>query len=80
MDTTVSMKSGGKINGRRLNEETFTIVVQDYGGKVHVIDKTNVAEVVKDRKKSPMPSYGGKLSASEIDDVVSFLVSLQEAR
>ena len=80
LDTEVVLKSGQRLKGRRMNEDTFTIVVHDYQGNNHLLDKTVVASIKKDMKASPMPSYRGKLSASELTDLIAYLASLREAQ
>jgi putative heme-binding domain-containing protein len=80
LDTEVALKSGRTVKGRRLNEDTFVVVVQDYQGNNHVIDKSTVASLKKDMKASPMPSYRDKLSPDELTNLIAYLASLREAR
>ena len=80
VDTTAVLANGQRINGRRLTEDTFYLVIHDYQGRNHVIDRMSAREIIKDRKKTPMPSYKGKLSADELDNLIAFLVSLRETK
>lgn len=80
VDTTVELKSGRKVTGKRLNEDTFVIIINDYAGRNHVISKNDARDVAKARDKSPMPSYTGKVTGSDLDDLIAFLASLREAR
>jgi putative heme-binding domain-containing protein len=72
----VVTKDGKTVNGRLLNEDTFT---------VQMLDSTEhlVTFKISDLKehaffpKSPMPSYQGKLTAQELSDVVGYLTSLK---
>ena len=75
---TVTMPDGRKISGERLNEDTFTLLMRDLAGNNYAIDKEKAREIVKDPKKSPMPTYKGKLTAAELDDLVAYLASLKE--
>lgn len=69
-------KQGATITGRRLNEDTHTIQLVDQKDKLLSISKSDVREYAL-LKTSPMPSYQGKLSAQEVADVVSYLLSLK---
>lgn len=80
VNTTVVLKSGKRFTGRLLTEETFTIAINDFSGTNHVFAKQNVGSLTKDRKKSPMPSYKDRLTASELDNLVAYLASLEESK
>lgn len=75
---TVTMPDGRKIAGELLSEDTFTALVRDLAGNNHAIPKDKAKEILKDPKKSPMPSYKSKLSPAELDDLVAYLASLKE--
>ena len=70
-------KDGHGISGVRLNEDTFTIQVRDLNGGVHSFFKEDLKELQRDPGKSPMPSLRGMFSASEVDDLVAYPVSLR---
>lgn len=74
----VVLKDGRRVSGRRLHEDTFSIQVRDLGGQNHSFLKSQVRDIVKDRKKSPMPGFRDKLQAADLDDLVAYLVSLKE--
>ena len=78
LHTTVTMSGGRKIVGERLFEDTFTILVRDFGGNNNAIAKDGNTQIVKDPKKSPMPSFRDKLPPAALDDLISYLVSLKE--
>jgi len=72
----VTLKNGTVVNGRLLNEDTFTVQLMD--------DKENLRSFIKSDlrdyvfvEKSPMPSYEDKLSSTEIADVIGYLVTLR---
>lgn len=69
----VKLKDGGEIQGIAKNFSNYSMQVLDTGGQLHLLQKANVASVVF-RAKSWMPDdYAGRLSAAEIDNLVSFL-------
>ena len=70
-------KEGVRITGLRLNEDTFTIQVRELNGGVHSFFKDDLKAFQKESGKSPMPSFRGTFSASEVDDLVAYLVSLR---
>ena len=59
------MKDGRTINGRRLNEDTYTVQVIDEKERLHSLAKIDMKAFVVETK-SPMPPYAGKLTAEEI--------------
>ena len=71
---------GATVTGVRLGEDTFTIQVRDYAGRLHSYWKRDLKEIVKDRGKSPMPTYKNKLNDSELTDLIAYLTSLREDR
>jgi len=71
----VVMRDGTVVTGRLLNHDVFTIQLIDEQG-LRSFQKANLKESGF-VEKSPMPSYQGKLSAQELADLVSYLVSLK---
>jgi putative heme-binding domain-containing protein len=68
---------GGKaIDGRRLNEDTYTVQLTDEEGRLYSMQKDQLREF-KIATKSPMPSYKGELSPEELADLVAYLISLK---
>jgi putative heme-binding domain-containing protein len=74
----VVTKNGQNVRGVRVNEDSFSIQVRDDTGRSHSFWKTDVAQIDKQRGKSPMPSYKGQLSDDELTDLVAYLASLKE--
>jgi len=69
-------KDGKTINGRRLNEDTYTVQLIDDQEHLLSLAKTSVREyTILD--KSSMPSYKGTLSTQEISELVAYLVALK---
>jgi cytochrome c oxidase cbb3-type subunit III len=77
---TVSPKTGSSVSGQRVNEDSFSIQVRDNEGRTHSFWKTDVANIDRQKGKSPMPSYKGQLSDSELTDLVAYLASLKEKK
>jgi putative heme-binding domain-containing protein len=69
-------RDGKVIEGRRLNEDTYTVQIADEEGRLISLAKDGLREFTISTK-SPMPSYRDKLSSEELADVVSYLLSLK---
>jgi putative heme-binding domain-containing protein len=69
-------KDGKIINGRRLNEDTYTVQVVDDQERLVSLTKADLREYTI-LKTSPMPSFKDTLSAGELGDVVAYLLSLK---
>lgn len=72
-------RAGKRINGVRVNEDSFTIHVRDASGQAHSFFKSELREFHKDWGKSSMPSYR-KLTQTELDDLVAYLLTLRGER
>jgi len=77
LEVALVTKDGRRITGVRLNEDTFTVQIRDLSGAIHSFLKEDLKEFQREAGKSPMPSFRGTLSASELDDLVAYLVSLR---
>ncbi len=67
--------SGETIEGIRANEDSFTIQIKDSDGHYHSLRKQDLTELRKLRGETPMPSFEGILSATELQDLVAYLAS-----
>jgi len=67
----------GEIEGLRINEDAFSIQLRDAGGRIHSLRKDELLGIEKVFAHSLMPGYGDALSPADIDDVVSYLMSLR---
>jgi putative heme-binding domain-containing protein len=67
--------TGRTIRGIRLNEDTFSVQIRDEDGHLLSLLKRDLKnmEVIR---RSPMPSFAGKLSDTQMHDVVAWLISL----
>ena len=72
----LTLKDGRTLNGRFLNQDTFSIQLIDASDKLLSIDKSTVRESTI-LTTSPMPSFKDKLSQQELADVVAYLSSLK---
>jgi len=77
LEVRLTTKDGRGVTGVRLNEDTFSIQVIDLSGGLHSFLKSDLKELQRDTGKSPMPSFRGVLSASEVDDLVAYLYTLR---
>ncbi|MDE3108514.1 MAG: c-type cytochrome [Acidobacteriota bacterium] len=73
-------KDGRALDGTRVAEDSFRIVIEDAKGNFHSFDKPDLRELKEEPGKSLMPSYKGKLSDAQINDLVAYLASLKEAQ
>ncbi|MGA9882583.1 MAG: c-type cytochrome [Candidatus Acidiferrales bacterium] len=73
-------KDGHALDGTRVAEDSFRIVIEGAKGNFHSFDKTELRELKEQPGKSMMPSYKGKLSGAQVNDLVAYLASLKEAQ
>lgn len=66
---------GTIIEGRLLNQDTFTLQILDSNERLRSLAKAGLRAYAL-RDDSPMPSYRDRLSPQEVADVVSYLASL----
>jgi putative heme-binding domain-containing protein len=71
---------GEKITGARLNEDPFSIQIRDLEGRMRSFFKADLVELHKDWGKSIMPSYRDVLSDEELNELVTYLLSLRGDR
>jgi cytochrome c oxidase cbb3-type subunit 3 len=69
-------KDGKTINGRRLNEDTYSVQIIDDQERLLSLMKSDLRSFTV-IKTSTMPSYKDKLTSQEIADIVSYLVSMK---
>jgi putative heme-binding domain-containing protein len=70
-------KDGHQITAVRMNEDAFTIQLRDFGDRIYSFRKDELRELDREWGKSPMPSYRGMLSETELRDVIAYLASLE---
>jgi putative heme-binding domain-containing protein len=69
-------RDGRTINGRRLNEDTYTVQVIDDQERLTSFVKADLREYTI-LTTSPMPSFRQTLNENELADVVAYLLSLK---
>jgi putative heme-binding domain-containing protein len=67
---------GKVVNGRRLNEDTYSVQLIDDRERLVSLVKADLREYTI-LSVSPMPSYRDRLSQDEVSDVVAYLLSLK---
>ena len=72
-----TLRGGRTVTGIRLNEDSFTIQIRDASGKFYSFRKQDLTDLRKEFDQSPMPAYRGKLSDSDMDDLIAWLASLR---
>lgn len=71
---------GRQMQALRLNEDTFSVRLQQFDGAVRSFWKRDLQKYEQQWGKTPMPSYTGKLTDGELDDLVAYLAALRGAR
>lgn len=66
---------GRRIEGQRLNEDSFSVQIRTREGKLMAFDKTELRdlEIIRD---SAMPSFENKLTDKHLEDLVAYLATL----
>ncbi len=67
----------GTYEGMRINEDEFSVQMRDITGRIHSFGKSKLISYEKAFGHSLMPGYAAVLNEQEIDDVVSYLMSLK---
>ena len=73
-------KNGHVVEGTRMSEDSFTIVLKDATGKLHALWKPDLHSLEREPAKSIMPSFKGTLSDEQLEDVVAYLLTLKGAQ
>jgi len=69
-------RDGRTINGRRLNEDTYTVQLIDDQERLVSLTKADLREYTI-LTTSPMPSFKNTLTGDELADVMAYLLSLK---
>lgn len=75
---TVVLADGHTLRGLERVLDDFSVVLQDFSGKIYSFDRVSLRSVTRD-SQSLMPSYGQILSPTELDDVLAYLVTLRNS-
>lgn len=72
---TVVTRDGRELVGLARNEDNFSLQLQTFDGSFHLLTKSDLV-ALRHNHQSLMPSdYASRLSAQDLDDLVSFLIS-----
>jgi putative heme-binding domain-containing protein len=69
-------KDGTVINGRRVNEDTYSVQLMDTHGRLISLLKSDLRDY-RISTTASMPSYKQELDATELADVMAYLLSLK---
>jgi cytochrome c oxidase cbb3-type subunit 3 len=75
----IVMKDGANRSGFILNQDTYAVQLLEFNSGLQLLQRTDFKDFGVDRG-SIMPSYKGKLSDAELEDLVAFLASLERSR
>lgn len=64
-------------SGRRLHENSYFLLLMDQQENLHAIDKRSIREI-KRPHESLMPSFSDKLSRGDIEDITTYIYSIQQ--
>lgn len=73
-------KNGQQISGLVRNEDNFSVQLQALDGTFHLLEKSGLSELIFDSAPVMPNDYGSKLSKSELDQLVGYLLSLGDAK
>ena len=73
----VVTRDGRDLTGIRVNEDGFSVQLRDFAGALHSFWKDELEALEKQWQRSPMESYEARLTPTQLDDVVAYLVSLR---
>jgi putative heme-binding domain-containing protein len=74
----VVTKDGRALTGIRVNEDGFSVQFRDLSGRLHSFWKDELDVLEQQWQRSPMTSYDARLTATQTDDLVAYLVSLKD--
>jgi putative heme-binding domain-containing protein len=72
----ITLQNGSTYSGFVMNEDTYSVQLLDFSKGLASLRKADIKSLARDNTSS-MPSYQGKLSDGELDDLVSYLRSLK---
>jgi cytochrome c oxidase cbb3-type subunit 3 len=76
---TVTTRGGEKYVGRVRNEDNFSLQLQALDGTFHFVSKPDLEEVEYGSQMMMPSDYSSTLSAEELNDLVSYLISVASA-
>ena len=71
-------RDGSEFQGMRMNEDTYTIQLKDRRGQLRSFYKPSLSQFEKQFDRSLMRSYRDDYTGDEIDDLLTYLMTLTE--
>jgi cytochrome c oxidase cbb3-type subunit 3 len=75
---TITTRAGGALTGIVRNEDNFSLQLQSLDGAFHLLMKSDLAGMTRDSNSLMPTDYGSTLSAGELNDLVSFLMTVAQ--
>jgi cytochrome c oxidase cbb3-type subunit 3 len=72
----IATRAGQTLTGVLRNEDNFSLQLQSLDGAFHLLMKSDVASVRRDLNSLMPADYASTLSAGDLNDLVSFLMSV----
>jgi cytochrome c oxidase cbb3-type subunit 3 len=76
----VTLRDGRRFEGILRNQDNFSLQIQTSDGSFRFLQRADVLNVERDPKPLMPQNYADRLSRSELDDLVSYLMSVAESR
>jgi cytochrome c oxidase cbb3-type subunit III len=73
-------RDGRQISGLVRNEDNLSVQLQGQDGAFYSLEKSDLSELVFDSEPLMSDNYGAKLSKSELDQLVGYLLSVVDAK
>jgi len=77
-EVTVTPRNGQSMTGVLRNDDNFSLQLQTPDGAFHSVVKADVASVTYSKTPLMPTNYGSTLSTAELNDLVSFLMSIAQ--
>src|SRR6266853_837308 len=75
---TIATRAGQNLTGVLRNEDNFSLQLQSLDGIFHLLIKSDIASINRDPNSLMPANYGSTLSHGELNDLVSFLMSVAQ--
>jgi putative heme-binding domain-containing protein len=73
-------RDGRKISGLVRNEDNHSVQLLALNGTFYSLEKSDLSELMFDSEPFMSDNYGSKLSKSELDQLVGYLLSVMDAK
>jgi putative heme-binding domain-containing protein len=73
-------KDGRQVSGLVRNEDNLSVQLQGLDGTFYSLEKSDLSELMFDSEPLMPNNYGAKLSKSELDQLVSYLLSIVDTK